>query len=469
MTKKQLLEYAQTTHTQNVQFNNIANRISYHLLERLYELASKGIDVADMSFNHKFIESILTDDYSKDENGEPDPTMVEFLYELRKLNIVFKENIDDVSEYNRLKNGGYIIKLNYRHTNTFKNLKGFINQVRNKNQYNFIGIKGLNTLPVRQFLRRIKGEEEINLSDFESFLRTNDRTAYKTFKSEIKRTLVHELKHMFDDVRTNGKFRQDKESSEYYKAPDSNKPEYYQLRHEIDARIAQGLNQTDNFIDKIDDFNKYFQIFIDKGYREYDFNQLEDKHKRYVRDEVEHYYDNYKVGHRPTQKYNLNESMLKNDEKINLLNKGIDIVCEDLGVERPVVHLLEDKQFTKENKSFAAYSPSSHEVFCVIEGRNTADCMRSIAHELMHHKQNLEGRLTETAGKDGDDFENEANTYSGKIMRRLGRELENIFEDHTEAVLKINECKRITKKQIIQENKINSVEEFTRNILGKFI
>jgi hypothetical protein len=116
------------------------------------------------------------------------------------------------------------------------------------------------------------------------------------------------------------------------------------------------------------------------------------------------------------------------ETKLNKLTTGINIVCKDLGIDVPEIEYITDPEYTKKHKSFAAYSPSEGKVFVVIHNRNTADIMRSIAHELMHHKQNLDGKLTEMAGKDGDELENEANSYSGKIMRRLGREMEGIFE-----------------------------------------
>lgn len=147
---------------------------------------------------------------------------------------------------------------------------------------------------------------------------------------------------------------------------------------------------------------------------------------------------------RLNEEINLSKEKTKTDKKIELLTQGYNVCCDDLefGPDKPKLHLINDISYTTEHKSFAAYSPSTKEVFCVIANRNTADCMRSIAHELMHHKQNLENRLYNGAGEDGTDIENEANSYSGKIMRRLGREIENIFEDKE----KITESNSVLKK-----------------------
>ncbi len=43
------------------------------------------------------------------------------------------------------------------------------------------------------------------------------------------------------------------------------------------------------------------------------------------------------------------------------------------------------------------YNPEKNEVVVFIDGRHPKDWLRSIAHELVHHKQNIEGRLGEGA------------------------------------------------------------------------
>ena len=41
----------------------------------------------------------------------------------------------------------------------------------------------------------------------------------------------------------------------------------------------------------------------------------------------------------------------------------------------------------------AYYSPSDTTIVLYTEGRHPKDVMRSFVHEMIHHKQNLEGRL----------------------------------------------------------------------------
>jgi hypothetical protein len=63
-----------------------------------------------------------------------------------------------------------------------------------------------------------------------------------------------------------------------------------------------------------------------------------------------------------------------------------------------------------------------------MRNRNMADVLRTLAHELVHHKQNELGKLDPNSGKTGSDIENEANIKAGIIMRDFGRGREEIYE-----------------------------------------
>lgn len=58
-----------------------------------------------------------------------------------------------------------------------------------------------------------------------------------------------------------------------------------------------------------------------------------------------------------------------------------------------------------------------------VKDRAIIDVCRSIAHELVHHLQNIEDRLLNVAedGKDGSPIENEANAVAGIIIRKYGK------------------------------------------------
>jgi len=117
----------------------------------------------------------------------------------------------------------------------------------------------------------------------------------------------------------------------------------------------------------------------------------------------------------------------------NHLEDFINHSCQYLNIENiPEINLIDDKTAAMENRSFASYAPGECRIEVNIAGRHPADIMRSLAHELVHHKQFEEGRLNveevREAGATGSDFENEANSEAGIIMRNYAQMNGNIFE-----------------------------------------
>jgi hypothetical protein len=60
--------------------------------------------------------------------------------------------------------------------------------------------------------------------------------------------------------------------------------------------------------------------------------------------------------------------------------------------------------------------------------RNLADILRTLGHELVHHKQNLDGKINAQSGITGSDEENEANAKAGVLLRKFGKINDDIYE-----------------------------------------
>lgn len=132
---------------------------------------------------------------------------------------------------------------------------------------------------------------------------------------------------------------------------------------------------------------------------------------------------------------NINESKLPDPElseedKNRIVNEFVDYVNEyiELNNNIPEIELVHDDQRAKEMKSFGGYIPSDFKIIIVIANRNLADALRTLAHELIHHKQNIEGRLKEDSGETGSNEENEANSLAGVILRNYGKIDSSIYE-----------------------------------------
>jgi hypothetical protein len=126
----------------------------------------------------------------------------------------------------------------------------------------------------------------------------------------------------------------------------------------------------------------------------------------------------------------LNETLLPMEEKIGVVGQFVDFVDEKLGLgeDMPKVRLSHDSEEAAKMKSYGRYVPETDEIRVVAVNRNLGDILRTIAHELIHHKQNKDGKLTPNSGETGSDVENEANALAGVLMREFGKNHPVIFE-----------------------------------------
>jgi hypothetical protein len=122
----------------------------------------------------------------------------------------------------------------------------------------------------------------------------------------------------------------------------------------------------------------------------------------------------------------LNESY--DDSKAKIIDRFMDYATDYLSIDRPKIKLINQDGYTQQHRSFGAYSPSDKKVMVVVHNRNMADILRTLAHELVHHMQNLDNRLNPKSGEDGSPEENEANSLAAVMMRKFGRENPDIYE-----------------------------------------
>ena len=79
-----------------------------------------------------------------------------------------------------------------------------------------------------------------------------------------------------------------------------------------------------------------------------------------------------------------------------------DHFASKYGFQKPPVVFFDTDPNNQSNVlgKTAYYDPQSMEIHVFCDGRHPKDMLRSIAHELIHHRQNLEGRL-DTGGYNG--------------------------------------------------------------------
>ena len=104
-----------------------------------------------------------------------------------------------------------------------------------------------------------------------------------------------------------------------------------------------------------------------------------------------------------------------------LLDTFIRFACKELELDNAPSFELMKKDDA--GRSFGGYQPDSNHIIVATKNRHPMDIVRTVAHELCHHKQNLEGRIQDVAreGGTGSDIENEANAKAGVVMRNFAK------------------------------------------------
>ncbi|MEN6290797.1 MAG: hypothetical protein ABFD07_02115 [Methanobacterium sp.] len=111
-----------------------------------------------------------------------------------------------------------------------------------------------------------------------------------------------------------------------------------------------------------------------------------------------------------------------------IVQKFMEFVIDNLGIYGTVKLKLTNNRDGITTTAY--YNPGTGLICVYIKNRAIVDILRSIAHEMVHHKQNQRGDLTGDAseGADGSQFENEANSKAGELIRIFGRQNPEIYE-----------------------------------------
>jgi len=129
------------------------------------------------------------------------------------------------------------------------------------------------------------------------------------------------------------------------------------------------------------------------------------------------------------QPVDLGEGLDTSNDK-QLLKKFIAFAIKELGIQKPPTSLTlsRDNKMAKEMHSFGSFNPNNDKIWLYVKNRNMADLLRTLAHELVHRKQAEDGRIDMDSGNTGSDIENEANAQAGVLLRKFGKQNEEIYQ-----------------------------------------
>jgi len=113
----------------------------------------------------------------------------------------------------------------------------------------------------------------------------------------------------------------------------------------------------------------------------------------------------------------------------NILDDFIEFVVKALELNNvPEIEFTDDEELARNMHSLGSYNPETGKLLVVKGPRLTADILRTLAHELVHRKQDEIEKLGMGDGNTGSPVENEANAAAGILLRKFGEYRPEIFE-----------------------------------------
>jgi hypothetical protein len=120
------------------------------------------------------------------------------------------------------------------------------------------------------------------------------------------------------------------------------------------------------------------------------------------------------------------------ESKENSINHFVEYATKKLKLsETPKITLLSGREYSEAKTSLGGYNPMSKEIYVAIEGRLTADILRTLAHEMVHRKQDELGLVKDEVkdGATGSPIENQAHAVAGILMRNYGKINKQIYNE----------------------------------------
>ena len=123
-------------------------------------------------------------------------------------------------------------------------------------------------------------------------------------------------------------------------------------------------------------------------------------------------------------------NFLTDDQKKKL--KGFVVFAiKELKINNPPRFLVSNGKMELKTTASYDYTSNHDKKIIKVNGRNRmmVDIMRSIAHELVHHKQYEQGRLKVKPPDIGGEIEDEANAIAGQLIKKYALIDNTIYEN----------------------------------------
>jgi len=116
------------------------------------------------------------------------------------------------------------------------------------------------------------------------------------------------------------------------------------------------------------------------------------------------------------------ENLTKHKNNIlGMFEKFLPLAMHYLGLKSLPTMKFEMHIQDKRQPTFGKYENGENTLYVALMNRNPNDILRTVAHELVHYKQDTKHQLVPDSGRTGSPHENEANAVAGIVMRHFNK------------------------------------------------
>jgi hypothetical protein len=110
------------------------------------------------------------------------------------------------------------------------------------------------------------------------------------------------------------------------------------------------------------------------------------------------------------------------DKFVDMFRKFLPLAMKIIKLDSLPKFVFDEKLDTGAQPSFGAYSVDNQTLYVALANRHPNDILRTVAHELVHYKQDTAHELNDDSGITGSPEENQANQIAGIVMRNFNKQ-----------------------------------------------
>lgn len=107
---------------------------------------------------------------------------------------------------------------------------------------------------------------------------------------------------------------------------------------------------------------------------------------------------------------------------VDMFKKFLPLAMEILEIDRLPKMNFEPEVQSGNQPSFGMYDNEDKILHVAILNRHPVDILRTVAHELVHYRQDIRNELNDESGATGSPEENQAHEIAGVIMRHFNKQ-----------------------------------------------